>query len=178
MMVMGMFSVFWLSFGLVNTPTLGLQAAYSKTGDAAAGAASPEYNAGIGLFLVVWGAAFFTYFIFTLKTNAIFAGIFFFATTAIWILSGAYFRVSTGDYVMAGHLQKVRHDFGTSIHSWLIDFRKAGGACLFVVATLGWYITVVIMSIEMRMPYSLPVGDLSRFWPSSNIPITDTEKQD
>jgi uncharacterized protein len=38
---------------------------------------------------------------------------------------------------------------------------------LFVVALLGWYMTVVMMSAELGVTTKLPVGDLSRFWPSS-----------
>lgn len=107
MMVMGLFSVFWLSFGMLQLPTLGLAAAYSATGDAAEGAVSQEYNAVIGLYLIVWGFALFTYFILTLKTNVIIALIFFFVTIASWVLAGAYFRVAAGDYGTAGQLQKV-----------------------------------------------------------------------
>jgi len=107
MMVMSLFSVFWLSFGLLQLPSLGLAAAYSATGNAAEGAASKEYNAVIGLYLIVWGFALITFFIFTLRTNAVFACIFFFVSVAAWILAGAYFKVGSGDYVMAGQLQKV-----------------------------------------------------------------------
>lgn len=107
MMVMSLFAVFWLSFGLLQLPSLGLAAAYSPTGDPAEGAASPEYNAVIGLYLLVWGFALFTFWIFTLKTNTIFALIFLFVTIAAWILAGAYFKVASGDYAMAGHLQTV-----------------------------------------------------------------------
>ena len=108
MMVMSLFAVFWLSFGLLQLPTLGLAAAYSSTGtNAAQGAASVEYNAAIALYLIVWGFALCTFFIFTLKTNAVFAAIFGFVTMAAWVLSGAYWKVASGDYVMAGHLQKV-----------------------------------------------------------------------
>ena len=102
-MVMGLFTVFWLSFGLLQLPTLHLTAPYAADG----GAASPEYNAVIALYLIVWGFALLTYFVFTLKTNTIIALIFFFVTIASWVLAGAYFRVASGDYVMAGHLQKV-----------------------------------------------------------------------
>lgn len=108
-MVMSLFSVFWLSFGLLQLPSLGLAAAYSPTGDAAEGAASPEYNAVVGLYLIVWGFALFTFWIFTLKTNVIFALIFFFVTLGAWILAGAYFKVASGDYVMATRLQTVGH---------------------------------------------------------------------
>lgn len=93
---------------MLQLPTLGLAAAYSPTGDAAEGAASSEYNAVIGLYLIVWGFALFTFWIFTLKTNMIFAGIFLLVTTASWVLAGAYFKVASGDYETAGQLQKVR----------------------------------------------------------------------
>jgi hypothetical protein len=112
MMVMGLFSVFWLSFGLLQLPTLQLAAAYSSTGvDAAEGAASRAYNAALALYLIVWGFALFTFWIFTLKTNVVFALIFLFVTIGAWVLAGAYWKVASGDYGMAGDLQKV------SLHS-------------------------------------------------------------
>jgi succinate-acetate transporter protein len=107
MMVCSLFAVFWLSFGLLQLPTLQLANSYSATGSAAEGAASVQYNAVVAIYLIVWGFALFTFFIFTLKTNCVFAGIFGFVTTAAWILAGAYFKVAKGDYVMAGHLQTV-----------------------------------------------------------------------
>jgi uncharacterized protein len=107
-MVCGLFAVFWLSFGMLQLPTLGLAAPYSTTGtNAVAGAASKEFNAVIALYLIVWGFALLTFFIFTLKTNLVFAGIFLFVTLAAFVLSGAYWKVSTGDYDQAGNLQKV-----------------------------------------------------------------------
>ena len=42
---------------------------------------------------------------------------------------------------------------------------------LFVVGLLGWYITFVIMAAEMRLSLTLPVGDLSHFWPATDVPI-------
>jgi hypothetical protein len=115
MMVMALFTVFWLSFGLLQLPTLELAAAYSATGNAAEGAASKEYNAVIALYLIVWGFALFTFFIFTLKTNVVFALIFLFVSLAAWILAGAYFKVSNGDYTEAGHLQKVSEETSSSV---------------------------------------------------------------
>lgn len=108
MMVMSLFAVFWLSFGMLQLPTLGLAAAYSPTGNAAEGALTPEYNSVVGLYLIVWGFALFTFWIFTLKTNTIFAGIFLFVTIAAWVLAGAYFHVGSGNFALAGKLQKVR----------------------------------------------------------------------
>jgi succinate-acetate transporter protein len=108
MIVMGMFAVFWLSFGVLNTPSWGIAASYSATGDAAQGAASVGYNAAVALYLLVWGFWLFTTFIFTLKTNTVFALIFLFAFISSFLFSGAYWKVSTGDYHMAMQLQKVR----------------------------------------------------------------------
>ena len=108
MMVCGIFAVFWLSFGVLQLPSWGLAAAYSSTGNATEGAASVGYNAAIAIYLLVWGFALFTFFIFTLKTNVVFAGIFGSVTTASFILSGAYWRVAVGDYSLAMKLQKVR----------------------------------------------------------------------
>ncbi|EXJ67178.1 uncharacterized protein A1O5_09825 [Cladophialophora psammophila CBS 110553] len=160
MMVCGLFAVFWLSFGMLQLPTLGLAEPYSPSGtNAVIGSASKEYNAVIALYLIVWGFALFTFFIFTLKTNLVFALIFFFVTAGAWVLSGAYWKVSTGDYDTAGDLQ------------------KTGGALLFIVGCLGWYMTFVMMAAEMRLAVKLPVGDLSHFWPKTDVEMGRAEKQ-
>lgn len=160
MMVCGLFAVFWLSFGMLQLPTLGLAAPYSTTGtNAVAGAVSKEYNAVIALYLIVWGFALFTFFIFTLKTNLVFAGIFLFVTIAAWVLSGAYWKVSTGDYGTAHNLQ------------------VTGGALLFIVGCLGWYMTFVMMAAEMRLAITLPVGDLSHFWPKTDVEMGRAERE-
>jgi len=158
MMVCGLFAVFWLSFGVIELPSWGLAAAYSTTGSEAQGAASVPYNAAIAIYLIVWGFALFTFFIFTLKTNCVFAGIFGLVTIGAWLLAGAYWKVASGDYAMAGRLQ------------------KSGGACMFVVGILGWYMTFVMMAAEMRVTTRLPVGDLSHLWPASDNAISDVEK--
>lgn len=108
MMVCGLFCVFWLSFGMLELPTLDLAASYSTSGtNAAEGAASVGYNAAVALYLLVWGFTLFTFFIFTLKTNTIFALIFLFSSTGVFILSAAYWNVSWGNYTHAMTLQKV-----------------------------------------------------------------------
>ena len=35
----------------------------------------------------------------------------------------------------------------------------------------------VIMAAEMRLGINFPVGDLSRFWPNSNVTLSEAEKQ-
>jgi uncharacterized protein len=124
MMVMGMFAVFWLSFGVLEAPSWGIAASYSATGDPAAGAATKGYNAAVALYLLVWGFWLFTTWIFTLKTNTIFALIFFFAFISSFIFSGAYWKVSTGDYNMAMKLQKVGHDAPPTPNLTPVSFLK------------------------------------------------------
>jgi succinate-acetate transporter protein len=171
MMASSMFAVFWLSFSLLKLPTLQLANAYSTTGNEAEGSASVEYNAAIGLYLVVWGAAFFMFWIFTTRINVAICSMFTCATSGIWTLSAAYFKVAAGDYVTAGHLQKVcayKDSFSLLAGSRLIIL-QAGGALVFGAGVFGWYITFVIMSAEMGVFKNLPVGDLSHFWAKTDI---------
>lgn len=116
MMVCGLFSAFWLSLGMLQLPTLGLAAFYAPIAGnenatpamlAAQGAASKEYNAAIGLYLLVWVFGLFTFFIFTLRINVVMAGIFGFTTTSVGILSGAYFKLSLGELTAAARMFKV-----------------------------------------------------------------------
>ena len=53
--------------------------------------------------------------------------------------------------------------------------KQVGGALLFVVAVLGWYVCVIIMAAEMRITVKLPVGDLSHFWHKTDIELAETE---
>ena len=108
MMACSIFGVFWLSFAFLEMPSMGIAAAYSATGDAAQGAASVQYNAAVALYLLSWGFALFTFFIFTVRINIVFAGMFGAVTTGAFILSAAYWHVSTEHYAMAMKLQKVR----------------------------------------------------------------------
>jgi hypothetical protein len=55
---------------------------------------------------------------------------------------------------------------------------QAGGVLYFIVALLGWYMTFVMMAAEMRLSIKLPVGDLSRFWPRTDVNLADLEKQE
>ncbi|KAI0877774.1 GPR1/FUN34/yaaH family-domain-containing protein [Hypoxylon argillaceum] len=159
MMVMGLFSVFWLSFGLLEVPNLALGIPFA-TPDDPTGMASREYNAAIGLYLIVWGFAFFTFFIFTTRINAVLSTIFSLTAIATWLLATAYFKSSWGDYEAGG------------------KYQKAGGAIIFAVSLLGWYMCFVIMAGEMRIRFNFPVGDLSHFWPSTNVELATRDHSD
>lgn len=55
MMATSLFAVFWLSFGMLQLPTLGLAAYYSSDGtNATEGAQSSGYNTVIGLYCIVY----------------------------------------------------------------------------------------------------------------------------
>ncbi|KAL5417146.1 hypothetical protein PMIN03_001772 [Paraphaeosphaeria minitans] len=158
MMVCGLFCVFWLSFGVLQLPTLGLAASYGG-GDAAVGAVSKEMNAVIALYLLVWGFALGTFWLFTIRINVVFAGIFGFVTIGAWVLSGAYWALSNG------HFQKA------------LRLQKTGAALLFLVGLLGWYMLFVIMAAEMRWRVCPPVGDLSHYWGSTDVEMGALEDE-
>ena len=107
MMACGVLAVFWLSFGMLQLPTLNLTAPYTSTDGSPAGALSTGFNAVIALYLVVWGFAILTFLVLSIRTNLVFVLIFLSVTVGCWVLSGAYWKLSTGDYGMAGQLQKV-----------------------------------------------------------------------
>lgn len=178
-MVTGLFSVFWLSFGLLQLPSAGIAASFSATGNAAEGAASKELNAGLALFCIVWGFAMATFGIFTIRMNLVFVGIFWLAATATWLLSAAYWEVSKANFGKAMKLQKV----SLNLVRWFLHYpnrSQAGGALNFVVAILGWYMLIVIMMAEMRWTVNLPVGDLTHYWQKTDIEIAamENEKKD
>ena len=65
---------FWISYAFVVTPTMGLAASFAPANitdgitAATAGAATREYNSGLGLYFAVWGILCVIYFIASLRT--------------------------------------------------------------------------------------------------------------
>ena len=138
-MVMGLFTVFWLSFGLINLPTLELGTPFATPNGKYSEVHPQEHAAAwlchtvvlliwrcininlhrsnwslltriqccncvvptrlVGInarcFLATWltdtyrGFALFTFFIFTLKVNFVFAALFFIVSIGAWLLSAA-----------------------------------------------------------------------------------------
>jgi hypothetical protein len=121
MMVCGLFCVFWLSFGLLQLPSAGIAASYSAAGNASEGALSVGYNAGIALYLMALGFTMFTFFIFTLKTNTVFALIFAFTTSGVFVMSSAYWHLTVENYAMATSLQHVYAPCATTAYSFSAD---------------------------------------------------------
>jgi len=54
---------------------------------------------------------------------------------------------------------------------------QTGGALSFVVAILGWYVTIVMICAELRITVKLPVGDLSHLWPDSDKTMAEMERE-
>jgi hypothetical protein len=66
-----------------------------------------------------------------------------------------------GSYVEAAKLA----GRGLTTSSTLTALQKAGGAFLFFSSICGFYLTTLQMMEAVDMPFTLPVGDLARFWP-------------
>lgn len=107
MMICGLFCVFWLSFGVLQIPVLGIAASYSATGDPAEGAASVAYNAAMAIHLAVWAFALLTFLFFALRTNVVVCSILIVGVSAASVLSSAFWMVSKHNYQLAGRLEKV-----------------------------------------------------------------------
>ncbi|GAA5869015.1 hypothetical protein JCM1840_000443 [Sporobolomyces johnsonii] len=126
----------WFSLGFLLQPTQGIAAALG-------GLASPEYNAGIALYLYWWAAMVFIYWIATLRTNVVFSALFASLDIFIWLFATTFLRLSYG------------HDVATLF--------KATGAFGFITCAMGWWLQVALIFDSVGIPVKLPVGDLSGF---------------
>jgi uncharacterized protein len=162
MMVNGYLCVFYLSFGVVELPSAGVAASYSATGDATEGSQTTGYNMGLSLYTIALGCALLTFFVFSLRINAVLALIFSGASGACYILAAAYWNMSVQNFDLAMRLQHVRSS--PVISGPLTNYMQVSGGLLFFIGLLAWYATVAIMAKEMEFPVRLPLGDLSRFW--------------
>ncbi|KAI3317344.1 GPR1/FUN34/yaaH family-domain-containing protein [Xylariaceae sp. AK1471] len=149
MLVMGYFAVFWLSFGLLQLPGLNLALPYATPEDPT-GMSSKAFNGDVGLFLIVWGAGILTFCIFSLTINVALTALFALFTSGVWCLAVSYLKTAAGELAAVPYLH------------------KTAGVLLFIGSAIGWYITVSIMAAEMRLPISLPVGDLNQYWLKKN----------
>ncbi|EJD05917.1 uncharacterized protein FOMMEDRAFT_26712 [Fomitiporia mediterranea MF3/22] len=106
--VFGTFGGFWISYAINVQPTLQLAASFAPASDvsngitaAAAGAATPQYNAGLGLYFTVWGIMCAIYFLASLRTNVPFAVIFASLVFAFELIAAAYFHTGQGRLELA-----------------------------------------------------------------------------
>jgi len=113
MLLCGFFAMFWLSFGLLQLPSLGLAASYAPPGTpldkaAAVGAATPEFNAVVGLYVVVWAVFLLTFWVFSFRVNLVLNAILGLSGVSVSLISTSYFKASVGNWGAAATLNKVR----------------------------------------------------------------------
>jgi len=151
--VFGTFGGFWISYGFIVQPTFDLAASFAPASDAsngitaaAAGAATRQYNAGLGMYFAVWGLLCVIYFIASLRTNVPFAIIFLSLIFAFEFIAAAYFHSGQGNLAAATK-----------------EFKIAGGFA-FVTALAGVYIDISLLLAAVQFPVRVPVLDLSTWF--------------
>ncbi|GAA6001533.1 hypothetical protein JCM10207_006711 [Rhodosporidiobolus poonsookiae] len=144
-MVFATFGGFYWSYAAILTPAFGVAAAF---GDDAVG-----LNNALAIFLLVWNGAFTCIWLASLRTNIALVVVFFGVIMGVWFLAGAYIEMAK----LVGQ--------GLTTSSTHRALSKTGGAFLFISACSGFYLVLVQVFEAVDMPFALPVGDLSRFWP-------------
>ncbi|PIG84798.1 hypothetical protein AARAC_001325 [Aspergillus arachidicola] len=151
------FGGFCLAFGATMTPSFNSTAPYSETTvDTVAGLHSSRFLNTFAFFFVFMALLMFIYMVCALRTNAIFVAIFMFLVSCFSLLSAAYWRMAQADLVLGTRLSVV------------------AGTLLFVVTMLGFYLLTTQLFASVGLPWSLPIGDLSRFWEHKKN-VDDTE---
>ena len=118
----------------------GIASAYSPTGNAADGAATPAYNVAVGFYLIFWGIVVFLLLAGSTRTNLVFVFVFFTLDIRIFLLVGAFFKVADGKDVLAGHLQKVCGQRRGIINVRPVDrsFSRRGLGCSICLSLSCW----------------------------------------
>ncbi|GAA5916118.1 hypothetical protein JCM6882_003941 [Rhodosporidiobolus microsporus] len=144
-MVFSVFGAFYLSYAAILTPAFGATAAFGDD--------TVSLNNALAIYLFVWNGAFFIIFLASLRTNACLVLLFFGVTMGVWLLAGSYVELAK----LAGS--------GLTTSATFRALSKGGGAFLFISACSGFYLVLVQIFEAVDMPFTLPVGDLTRFWP-------------
>lgn len=161
--VFGSFGGFFISYGIINQPSIGIAASFAPAADASngitaatAGASTASYNLGLGMFFLSFGILNFIFFLCSLRTNVFFVILFATITPAIELLAAGYFHFAAGNVAAAS-----------------MEFKAAGGLAL-VCALAGFYLDISLLFASVGYPFALPLYDLStRF-----MAPKDLEKQD
>lgn len=149
--VFGSFGGFWISYGIINQPNMGIAASFAPASDASngitatmAGLSSPSFNVGLGMYFLVWGILNAIYTIAAMRTNVPFVIVFLTLTFAFEFIAAGYFHTASGNMTMAA-----------------MDFKVAGGFA-FVTGIAGFYIDFSLLLASVGYPFSIPLFDLSR----------------
>ncbi len=103
---------------------------------------------------LVWNGAFTCIWIASLRTNVALMIVFLGVILGVWLLAGMYIE-----------LAKLAQVEATGSMGRALALSKAGGAWLFISACSGFWLCLAQFLESVDMPFTLPVGDLARFWP-------------
>jgi len=148
--VFGTFGGFWLSYAIINTPTMQIAASFAPASDASngvtatmAGLANPSFNVGIGMYFLVWGIICVIYTAASIRTNVPFFIVFLGLVFAFEFIAAAYFHTAAGKMATAA-----------------MEFKVAGGFA-FVVGLAGLWIDISLILASVGYPFTVPLFDLS-----------------
>lgn len=148
--VFGTFGGFFISYGIINQPSMGIAASFAPAADSTngvtatlAGSATPAYNVGLGFYFLVWGVLTFSFFLASLRTNAVFVLLFIAITMVFELIAAGYFHAATGNFATAA-----------------MEFKVAGGFAL-VSGIAGFYVNFSLLFASVGYPFVLPLYDLS-----------------
>ncbi|GAA6028266.1 hypothetical protein JCM8097_006947 [Rhodosporidiobolus ruineniae] len=133
------------SYAAILTPAFGVAAAF---GDDTVG-----LNNALAMYLFIWNGAFMSIWLASLRTNICLIVLFFGVTMGVWLLAGSYIV-----------LANLAAD-GLTTSSSYRALAKSGGAFLFLSACSGFYLVLVQIFESVDMPFALPVGDVTPYWP-------------
>lgn len=155
----GTFGGFWLSYAIINSPTMLVAASFASPSDASngvtaamAGQANPSFNVGLGMYFLVWGIICVVYSVAAARTNVPFFIVFFGLIFAFELIAAGYFHTAEGKMATAA-----------------MEFKIAGGFA-FVVGMAGLYIDIGLIMASVGYEWTLPLFDLSsKVFPPKNM---------
>lgn len=135
----------WCNIAYTQDPIQGIIASYATA--SLPGNDATAFTSGQGMYNAVMSLISFCLFLGSLRTNLPFAIALLFLIPLFALLSAAEF--ATG---YATTPEDVAH---------VLLLLKAGGACGFVTACAGWYLSVILACASTGVPCPLPIFDLS-----------------
>lgn len=131
------FGGFWFNFGVLNDPAHMILGAFANGGDSA------DFNEGLTFYWIFWTVLVSFFFVGSLRTNACFA----------WIFANLFFNFA---FLAAGY-DKLGHgntDMGNT-------YLKVAGAFGLATAAVAWYLAFGLLMSAVKMPFTVPFGDLT-----------------
>lgn len=116
----------------------------------------------------------FLYVLASFRTNITLVITFFFIMMAFFMLMSAYWTAAEGKTAISHDLQIVCVTYNSFITTLLtMPIVQAAGAFVFTFCMSGWYLWFSLIMSALDFPFELPLGDLSKKFPS----MTDRQRQ-